>query len=90
MRARIESGEGKINCEILIYTQHRVAESIEPVVQALALYGFSLPMDAHEQERAFLADVDLIDKKVEGFTKLSDLLDLRECVDSTQRNIIKL
>ena len=60
------------------------------MVQALALYGFSLPMDVHEQERAFLADVDLIDKKLVGLTKFSDLSDLRECVDATQRNIIKL
>ena len=47
-------------------------------------------MDAKEQERVFLDDVDLIDEKLEGLIKFSDLLDLPECADTTQQNIIKL
>ena len=74
----------------LNYTQHRLAEAIEPVSQALALHGLSLPIDPHEQECMFLADVALIDSKLGGLQNLSELLYLPECVDVMQRNIIKL
>ena len=74
----------------LIFKQHRLAEAIDTAAQALALYGLSLPMDPEQQERAFLADIELIDKNLEKFNNLSELLDLPECVDVVQRNIIKL
>ena len=47
-------------------------------------------MDAEQQERAFLADIELVNKNLEKFNNLSELLDLPECVDVVQHNIIKL
>jgi hypothetical protein len=47
-------------------------------------------MDAQLQERAFLADIGLIDEKLESFKNLNDIIDFPECADTDQRIKIKL
>lgn len=60
------------------------------VFECLELLGISLPREADDQKRAFLSEVEKMQRKLNAFVSISDLLHLPECTDQVQLSIFKL
>lgn len=58
-------------------------------LKGLELLGISFPEDEKEQEKAFLDDIEELQKKI-TIDNISDLYNLKDCTDKEQLMIFKL